>query len=316
MKKICTLAIFVLFLFIQGFSQSGIYGGDFEHWKFNTTYQYFEPDSSYFSTLNKLDTVVAMQPMITTYRCDTAHSGNYSAKLLSRYYEFLNILIPGVIGTAKINWASFTAILGIPYPYGDSVPRVFSGYYQSYPVANDSTAALILLSRWNPTLKKRDTIAYNCQKFHGTVNTWTQFSMPVIYRDLVHKPDSLTVLMLSAGGFNASNFFGSVGQPGTVALFDDVSLSGVNGIPLLLMPPVSVKLSPNPARDILRMELGRIVNDGNIELYNAQGKFLESHRVDGKFLQINVSRFSAGMYYYKLTCKSELLNSGTFIVIK
>lgn len=316
MKRIITLTALVLCGFVYGFGQTGIYGGDFEHWKLKPVYNFYQPDSSYFSTLNQLDTVVAMRPMVTVYPCDTAHSGNYSARLLTRYFPLMNILIPGVIGTIQIEWVSQRALLGIPYPYGDSVPQVFSGYYQSYPVGLDSSAAVILLSKWNSTLKRRDTLAYNYQSFKGTVNTWTHFEMPVNYLNTTTKPDSLTILLLSCGGFNARNMFGSKGNPGSMALFDDVSLSGVNGFPLVLMPSVSVRLSPNPVRDLLKIELGSEVSNGYFEVYNAQAKLLNRFPVRQKYEQINVSAFAAGMYYYNLTGGNRLLNSGTFIVTK
>ena len=318
MKRIFTLVALLFCGFTFGFGQSGIYGGDFEHWKQKPIYQYFEPDSSYFSTLNQLDTVVAMQPMVTVYRCDTAHSGTYSAKTITRYFSLMDIIIPGVIGTIKIDWVWNKAILGMPYPYGDSIPQVFSGYYQSYPVGNDSSAAVILLSKWNTASHKRDTLAFNYMAFHGTVNAWTYFETPISYFDPMTKPDSLTILLLSCGGFNALNMFGSQGQIGSMALFDDVSLTGFVGVGLrqLLIPSMMVRLSPNPASSFLNVELGSDIKDGYFEVYNAQAQLIKQYLITGKYCQINVGDLSAGTYYYKLTSNSKLLNSGTFIVTK
>ena len=318
MKRIFTLTALVLFSVAFGFGQTGIYGGGFEHWKQVPTYNYYEPDSSIFSTLNKLDTVAAMRPMVTVYPCDTAHSGNYSARLVTCYFNLLNIIIPGVIGTIKLDWVYQRAILGMPYPYGDSLPHRFSGYYQSYPTGADSSAVVFLLSRWNPTLHERDTLAYNYQAFTGTVNTWTPFSIPISYWNSTRQPDSLTILLLSCGGFNARNMFGSKGQVGSTALFDDVSLTEFLGlgVPALSQSSTTVRLSPNPATDILKIEIGNAVKDGYFEIYNAQEKLMNRFQVNGKTSQISVSDLPAGMYYYKLTESNSLLNTGKFIVIK
>ena len=77
MKKIISLAVLVLCIFAYGYGQQNVYGGDFEHWQYITKHHCYEPDSSIFSTLNILDSVGSG---ITVYPCDTAHSGNYSAR--------------------------------------------------------------------------------------------------------------------------------------------------------------------------------------------------------------------------------------------
>jgi hypothetical protein len=318
MKKLVTLVIIVFCSFSFGFGQTNIYGGGFEHWKQTLGHRYFEPDSSMFWTLNQLDTVAALTPLITVYPCDTAYSGNYSARLVTQNIQFMGVVVPGVIGNLKIDWASERAILGSPYPYGDSLPQRFSGYYQSYPEGSDSSAAVILLSKWNAASHQRDTLGYNYMPFHGTVNTWTHFEMPVIYRDPNTQPDSLTILLLSCGGFNARNMFGSHGQIGSKALFDDVTVTGFLGVglPRLSKPSFTVSLSPNPTSGLLTIELENEVKDGDFEVYNGHAQLMNRYPINGKVRQIDVSNFPAGLYYYKLTSNSKSLSSGTFIVTK
>jgi hypothetical protein len=316
MKKIITLAVFILCICAYGYGQQHVYGGDFEHWKFITQHNYYEPDSSMFTTLNILDTIPTPAG-ITVYPCDTAHSGTFSAGLITGHIDLgFPIVIPGAIGTIKINWATQKAILGIPYPYGTGLPVRFSGWYKSYPISGDSSAAVVLLSKWNPGTLKRDTLAYNRLAFHGTIDTWTAFDTAITYLDHSTIPDTLTLLFLSCAGFNASNMFGSVGQVGSRVLFDDVNLSGVSGFPLRLMPFISVKLSPNPASRFLEIELGSSVANGFFEVYDAQAKLIRQVPVNGNSGHFSVNDLSAGMYYYKLTENKKLLNSGTFIVAR
>jgi Secretion system C-terminal sorting domain len=314
MKKIITLGVLVLCIFAYGYGQK-IKGGDFEHWKYNTNGHYWDPDSSIFSTLDTL--IAAPTPSgLTAYPCDTVHSGTYSAGLITSYISALQTLIPGVIGTIKINWAKNTAILGTPYPYGTDLPGWFTGWYKSYPLLNDSSAAVVLLSKWNPSNSTRDTIAYNRLAFHGTVDTWTSFITPITYRIYSTVPDTLTILLLSCAGFNASNMFGCVGQVGSRALFDDVNLIGFNGVPHHQMPSAKVKLSPNPASKNMKIELNSSIENGYFEVYDAQSKLIRQISINGNSGQIGVNDLSAGMYYYKLTENKKLLNSGTFVVAK
>jgi len=100
------------------------------------------------------------------------------------------------------------------------------------------------------------------------------------------------------------------------ALFDDINLTGVSGFPLLLMPSVSVKLSPNPASRYLKIELGTSIEKGYFEVYDAQAKLIRQVPVNGNSGQFSVSDLSTGMYYYKLTENKKLVNSGTFVVAK
>ena len=313
MKKLISLVVIVFCIFASGYGQENIRGGNFESWKLNSKWNYYEPDSTIFSTLNALDSVGAG---ISVYRCDTAHSGNYSARLVTRFISYLNVTIPGVIGTLRISWLTEKAILGIPYPYGTTLPTRFSGYYQSYPLSNDSSAAVLLLSKWNKSTHHRDTLAYNRLVFRGTVDSWTKFDTAVDYIDQSTIPDTLTILYLSCAGFNALNMFGSQGQIGSMAMFDDVNLTGVSGFPLLLMPSVNVKISPNPASDNLKIQTGRNIENGYFEIYDAQARLIRQITINGNSKQIGVSDLSAGTYYYKLIENSKLLNSGTFIVTR
>ena len=318
MKKFVTLAIFVLCICSYSYGQQNVYGGDFEHWKYNVNGHYYDPDSSIFSTLDTLNTVPTPSG-ITAYPCDTAHTGIYSAGLITGHIDLgFPIIIPGVIGTIKVDMPNTKAILGIPYPYGTATPTRFSGWYKSYPISGDSSAAVVLLSKWNSTSVplRRDTIAYNRLAFHGTIDTWTQFDVAVTYRDHSTIPDTLTILLLSCAGFNATYMLGSVGQVGSMAMFDDVNLTDVSGFPLLLMPSVKVKLSPNPASQYLKIELGTNLENGYFEVYDAQAKFIRQHIINGNSGQISVSDLSTGTYYYKLTENKKLLNSGTFIVTR
>jgi len=318
MKKIITLAVLVLCISAYSYGQQNVYGGDFEHWKYNTNGHYYDPDSSIFSTLDTLNTVETPSG-ITAYPCDTAHTGIHSAGLITGYIDLgLGILIPGVIGTIKVDMIKNKAILGIPYPYGTATPTRFSGWYKSYPISGDSSAAVVLLSKWNSTSvpPRRDTIAYNRLAFHGTIDTWTQFDVAVTYRDHTTIPDTLTILLLSCAGFNAAQMFGSVGQVGSKALFDDVNLTDVSGLPLQFIPSVKVKLSPNPASRYLNIELGSSIENGYFEIYDAQAKQIRGIPINGNSGQIGVSDLSAGTYFYKLTENGKLLNSGTFIVAR
>ncbi|TSA27451.1 MAG: T9SS C-terminal target domain-containing protein [Bacteroidetes bacterium] len=313
MKKLITSIITVL-LVQTGFGQSTLPNGDFEEWTYNSTHGFWEPDGGFFKTLNILDTIPT-PPGVTVYRTDSAYSGTYAARLITRKIDLLDVLIPGVIGTIKINWLTLNATLGLPYIWATKASR-FQGYYMAFPLNGDSTGAVLLLSKWNNTSNKRDTIAYNKLTFQGVVNTYTKFDEEIDYWNTTTMPDTITLLLLSCGGYNAANMMGSVGQVGSQAYFDAVTLTDISGFEYMLMPEVDVRLAPNPATDRMVVTLSKLVKNGQFVIFNPQGKRIRTLILNEKRGFLNVSDLANGLYYYKLTDGSRPLNSGSFIVTK
>ncbi len=299
------------------FGQSTLPNGGFENWYWavHPTHPnggFWEPSGGFFESLNILDTIPT-PPGLTCYPTDSVHTGDSAARLVTRKIDILNIVIPGVLGTLKINWVYFNAIIGKPFIYSTK-PLRFQGYYMSFPVNNDSSGVVLLLSKWNSGTHKRDTIAFNELIFKGPVTTYTLFDTAVNYRDNVTMPDTLTILLLSSAGFNAVQMTQCKGQVGSTAYFDDITLTNINGIPTLLMPDVSVKLFPVPASERMIVELDKNIANGVFEIYDVQGKFLSSQQLKAQSSGIDVSKLSPGTYYYKVRDQRSILNTGTFVV--
>jgi hypothetical protein len=318
MKKLFTIAFLFAVSYMTSMSQSTLPNGNFEDWYFanHLTHAgggFYEPGGGFFKSLNILDTIPT-PPGLTCYRCDTVYSGNYAARVITRKIDALDILIPGVLGTLEINWQTLNATLGTPYIYSTRAGS-FQGWYKSFPVGGDSTGAVILLSKWNATTHKRDTIGYKRFVFHETSTDYTFFDGAIEYKD-TQMPDSITVLLLSCAGYNGKNMMACVGNVGSQALFDDVTVTDVNGFQYELMPEVNVKLSPNPVSNILRIELDKIVANGQFLVYTLDGKEILGARLSGIYNQVSVASLIPGSYYYKVSDGKHILNSGSFIVRK
>ena len=318
MKKLATLFI-LIFIGFSSFGQSSLVNGNFEGWFWaphptHAQQGFYEPQGPFFHTLNILDTIQAA-PGLTVYRSDSAHSGNYAARVITREISLMQVIIPGVIGNIIINWTGMTAILGEPFTWATK-PTRFQGYYMSFPIENDSSAAILLLSKWDNTKKQRDTVAYTKLIFHGTVDTYTLFDEPIDYWDSSKMPDSITVLLLSCGGYNAKHMMGSVGQVGSTAYFDDVTLTDIAGFQYMLMPEVNVRTSPNPTTGLLKVELSEVLKNGLFEVFNLQGKHINTYSLNGISSTFHVGDLSNGTYCFKITQDGKVVNTGTFIVTK
>jgi hypothetical protein len=319
MKKILLILITFVFFSFSGTSQSTLPNGNFNDWVWtvHTTHAgggFYEPGGGFFKSLNILDTI-ATPPGLTCLRSTDVHTGEFAALLTTQQIAILQILIPGVVGTLSLNWDILNATLGVPYTYPAKASS-FQGWYKMTPKYNDSAAAVILLSKWNSTTHKRDTIGSKRLVFKGTVSTYTYFEAAVEYKNPNILPDSITILLMSSAGYNTQNMLGSVGRVGTQAWFDDITLTDVNGFRYQLMPEIDVKLYPNPATDLLVVELGELVKNGQFLVYSLDGKQLDVTPLSNLQNEVSVSSLPPGTYYYKVSDGKSILNSGSFIVIE
>jgi hypothetical protein len=299
--------------------------GNLENWYnvvVNPTLNYDDPGTgptdNWLGTLNSLALVppTAWGPgPVTVFKTTDKYSGTYAAKAVSNIFPLgpVTVFIPGMIGTAIMDNAGLRALMGKPCP--DCKPLRFKGYYKFEPVNGDSCVALILLSKWNATAKKRDTIGYGKMVQHNAVSTYTKFEIPVNYTGsgIV---DSITVLVISSAGINVVDFMGSVGQVGSTMYVDELTLDYTAGIQQVLMPEVAVNAYPNPASDILHIDLSKAVKDGSFEIYNSTGKLVGSYGLSSSGNTIPVYSLVNGAYYYRLVSGKELLNTGSFVIKK
>jgi hypothetical protein len=304
-------------------AQSNVPGGNFENWHTVTlsaslNYEDIgtDPTDNWTSTLNSLKAVPASAGgpgPVTVFKTTDKNSGTYAAKAVSAALPLgpVTVFIPGMVGTATLATVGIKAYLGKPCI--DCKPLKFKGYYKFEPVNGDSCAAIILLSKWNAVSKMRDTIGYGKMVQRNPVTTYTQFEIPVNYRS-TGSVYSITLLMVSSAGLNVFNFMGCVGQVGNTMYVDDLMLEYPTGIEQVLMPEVAVKTYPNPASEVLNIELSKLLKSGSFEIYSNGGKLVGTYPVAEQKKSISTYNLSNGAYYYRLLDGKSLVNTGTFSV--
>ena len=297
--------------------------GDFENWYnvvVNPSVNYDEigtgPTDNWMGTLNSLAAVppTAGGPgPVTIFKTTDKHSGTYAAKAVSAEFPLgpVTIFIPGMVGTAVMDMTGVRALLGKPCQ--DCKPSRLKGYYKFEPVGGDSCAVVILLSKWNATAKKRDTIGYGQMIQRNAVSTYTEFDIPINYSSS-GSVDTMTMLVVSSAGFNVINFMGSKGKVGSTMYVDDLMLDYPSGIQQVLMPEVAVNTYPVPASGTLHVDLSKEVKNGVFEVYSSAGKLVGTFAVSSRNNSIPVTGLISGSYYFRLTSGKDLLNSGTFVI--
>jgi hypothetical protein len=319
MKKLVLFLMACILTGAASFSQTNLPNGDMEGWHDVTlgTVTYVQIDGPMFNTLNEL---AAIPPPIgpgpvTVEKQDNAHSGSWCAKLTSENFTMIpnDIFIPGMMGFTQLDMLNNGIKLGKPCP--GCKPSKFYGWYKFDQVNGDSCAAILLASKWNTTLHKKDTIGYCRTDFKAPQTAWTYFEMPVSYSG-TDTPDSLLVLLVSSGGFSAINFQGGVGQVGNTMYVDDISIDYPLGITQVLMPEIGVKTYPNPAKGSMTLELTQRIPGGMLDIYDMDGRLVTSQEIENTVNTVNVNGLLPGQYHFKVLDGKTIQNSGFFMVIK
>lgn len=206
-KKIWTTFSLALLMFwnlgTQLQAQSSLPNGDFENWVAGGTGQYEQPDGAWWTSLNPL---ASLGGPVTVEKTTDAVLGSYAAKLTTKQWG--SILIPGLLvsGTFDVQNPNFI-IQGKPFT---DRPERFMGQMKYHSVNGDSAGIAALLTRWNTTTGRRDTIAEASLVQYDSVATWTRFDLPFVYSQTGVNPDSIIVAVVSS--FGGVNFQGQVGS--------------------------------------------------------------------------------------------------------
>jgi hypothetical protein len=87
----------------------------------------------------------------------------------------------------------------------------------------------------------------------------------------------------------------------------------VSGVNIENETKASIRLYPNPSRDLLKIEMPR-AEQWTIRLYNMYGSLVKSHAVNGDQVQINIEDLSSGVY--TVVCSDDIETSYRQLVIK
>lgn len=154
-----------------------------------------DPES--WQTPNQSTTILQIY---TTTKSTDAVQGTYSAKLETKSVGGFNT--PGVItlGNFNVDYVNFTAYLtgGIPFT---EKPTALSGSFKNYPAANDSTLIIVYFTKYNTAESKTDTIGLGVKFSTETVDSWTNFSIPINYYN-TEDPDTMNLHVVSSNMLN------------------------------------------------------------------------------------------------------------------
>lgn len=221
----------------DAFTDQIVDGGFETQWYQPQDAEYLEYKSSVFYTLNSLITlkdIPAMQvvqaPITAQLDSVTPHGGNYAIKLVTG--SLVNaangrLLVPGAI--APLNQTFVNEFLNSPdginvkRPYTQK-PIAISGYFKYESVNGDSASVCVELYDADKQVIAR---GYHLQK--NSVNTWTQFNVPIDYTVSGGSMESavpayISIIISASAGYDFSELTNCRGQDGSALWIDDLEL--------------------------------------------------------------------------------------------
>ena len=262
---------------------------------------------------------------VSVFRCDTAHSGIYSARIETQIYTqtswnmYKAWGIPfighnysdtlGILFNGNQNETTVTYEPGIPFTQKIAT---FSFYYKYAPKAGDFAECRALL------VKQRNSVGGGLVKMSSAASAWTLATISFLYVDTVSQPDTLYILF-SASSLDATPI------PGSVLWVDDVSVTLVSGInEEQVLNDVSIYPNPTSGKFALTLKTtigcehcsnnSALQGGGQIEIYNVLGeKVYEMDNVLGMMangnntstinhqpLTIDLSSHQQGIYFIRI----------------
>lgn len=257
---------------------------------------------------------------------DTTYTGTYSTELTSNFsvpdafcgvanlwtqdYDF------GVSRTTDSYSGNFSIILHNWYSYVyqsinyddtiNSSPLFLNGYFKYItggPTGLSHGDAIITLTKSNGSAN--DTVAIGIFIFDSTA-TYTAFQIPLNYI-LPILPDSIHI-NLKNGNHSCLN-----ANICNLLYLDNLELSNTPlGFGNSNSNVVLSTVYPNPAQDQFSIKINstQIIH---LELFNLIGEKLTEKYLSKNNSSIDISTYSAGIYFYKLSYKGQLLESGKLI---
>jgi Secretion system C-terminal sorting domain/Putative carbohydrate metabolism domain len=282
MKKLTTALLFLLISHISMAQKDSLKNGGFENW--DTIDGYAQP--SHWYSLNPL-TLVGLDP--TTNLTEDANSGKFAVKLESKTTSgevLTGLLTSGPILDDKFN-PGFDKIK-IKF---NSMPSALRVFYKGKPATKDTGSVLMVLTKWNPTKKKADTIATAGLFLTTEVKNYTMADLVFTYTIKTAPDSAFFIASSSLDGFNPT--------AGSTLYIDDMQLL-YNNISINDAPEIAnTNIYPNPATDKLYIDTDKEYS--TLRLQNILGAIVYSEANMSAHHTIDISNFKKGVYLLQLT---------------
>jgi len=292
-----------------------IENASFEDWASEGSYDDPSPASTedgggFWDTANKVVDLYASAD-VTTIQSTDAHSGDYSAKLVT---SSVDIIVTDLLTSATLFSGFFdpdpsnileSVKFGKPFT---ETPDYFRVWYQYEPVQGDSAEIYCYLEKGADN-ETRIATAYT--KIYDATTGWTELVLPFEYESS-EMPESITLVFASSA---AGDDF--EGQVGNTLYVDDVELFKCTTPNENLISGVfTSNVFPNPSLgDNIKFEFSE-ERDVVLNIFSVDGKNVFTSNVNSDNYELDVAEWNNGFYQYVINDKdsNEAISRGSFVI--
>jgi len=295
MKKIFQAILFALFA-SSCFSQ--IPNSGFENWTNMGTYD--NPNS--WGTMNN---TTASSAFFTVIKGTPGSPGTACIKLISKSDGNKRAIINGIAVSGILDTITQAPKSGFPFSLR---PQSLTGKWQHMTYGASSGFISALLTKWNTSFNKRDTIALANIPLGGMVMSWAVFSVNFNYQSS-ENPDSC-IIVLSASGTSPTEsdylWVDNLAFSGTV--------TGINESPDLAF---EFETFPNPAKNEIEFSSIKSFRNGDkLIITDLLGNEIFRKDLHESSFKINISNFANGTYICKLINSFGIQYTSNKIIIQ
>ncbi len=257
----------------------------FETWINMGTYE--NPDS--WGTLNN---TTAAASVFTATKGTPGNPGSSYLKLTSKTVG--PAVVNGIAVCGKLDSTTMLPKSGFAYT---GQPVSFTGKWQHMIYGSSQGGITVLLTKWNTSLNKRDTVAIANQTLSGMAMSWATFTINFTYMN-TDVPDSC-IIFLRASGTNPTN--------NDYLWVDNLTFSGsVAGLENQHSDIQQFFVYPNPSHEQLNLSF-EILQSQSIEISidDMTGKNIYTKSLGEiagiQNISISTDEIPAGVYFIKIT---------------
>lgn len=229
------------------------------------------------------------------FTCEKGVYGNPENMYLRLHSDSVDgIVAPGIAVCGKLDPVTLKPKSGFAY---NKRPSALKGRWQFMAMGDDPGFIAVYFSKWNTSTNKREVIGTGVDTLKGMEMAWASFSIPISFSTAA-APDSCIIFLSSSGPVPIQYSY---------LFVDDLAFDTGAGIFENASATENFNSFPNPAGDVLQLDLHTLSDIRSVQVINLQGQTLRSQATNQHMQLLDVSSLPSGIYLIRVVTKHSVV---------